>query len=778
MGLEVECIGSLDGRRSAAGRVGLVGNIGFPRNAILAPGYASCPGSASEVAAQFPSLAWDMNVVNQTRDVMAFVCHHEAVAKNRALAPQVGDHSSLLTFAAVAVLRDPLLRGTNRLEPLDPDDHEAISRRLGVSPPTIRDRLHTTFTPQRITELEGFIKRIEHVRYGEDGGQLWFLARRLFGTSDDALNDRIHPEWWTHLRDEPRLRTAGDAVLAAEAAIAWLRSRSDANDEHHMPGRPEVREPLSPRDQEGVTRTVSWLERLLGGGLGYSTLAVDRLATMIRLVWRCDEAFGAKVLEHVVTNITTDACGNLALRSLDRCVRAAARAAAENPGRNADQARLIDAISTIAQGAVIGDDDTTGPDLWVPDVFTVRLARVLAHFSSHRSIWADWIRDRALDDEHADIGTRRACVWSIAETTLTPDGLSRWNELAELLGAHPEFRDLFDNFRQAPLTDLVAAAPPSRANTPAAKRGNDPTREPLPIPTCDGWYDLVTVPLVVELEPLGTSCPDPADNPLRWTVGGAAGDLLLEHLPDSIATLTKPGERHPTPKPGIPSISADAAQQGTELWRSSTRAVAAATRNLLREAFTTPSAIRVRTANEVLDAAGHTVRGIALHVTAQVFAELLVSDPDTYPEWLWERAIHLATLRGGPTLTAPAEPLRSWETELRTFLTDGCMAVLARDDLSPFTRGRALWSVGDLLDKQFPPRPLVEAISELAADPAQPPPVRVSAIRALGLLHRPSSQGVLDKLAAEDTLTGSEKRMLRWAMAWYTTPFGTVGSTV
>lgn len=121
-----------------------------------------------------------------------------------------------------------------------------------------------------------------------------------------------------------------------------------------------------------------------------------------------------------------------------------------------------------------------------------------------------------------------------------------------------------------------------------------------------------------------------------------------------------------------------------------------------------------------------------------------------------------------------ASSTATWETELRAFLIDSSVAVLDRAELDTFTR--ALWSVGDLVDKQHPPKALVDDITSRMLDIGQHPKIRVAAIRALGLVPR---SGLRRHLARSSdtrrgspyTLTHSEQPMLRWAIERHTSPF-------
>ncbi len=687
----------------------------------------------------------------------------------REISPHVGDPSSLLQFAALAVLRDPLLAGETRLDGIADGGGEPLTKQLNVSPRTLRNRVfYEHYDANRVQALEPFFRDIERLKFPDGGGALWFLARRLFGTADDRLNDRVHAEWWPDLSRAGDSRGGFDPIVTCEAGIAWLRTRTGIRSSEGQVG-------LAPGDRAPFMHAVRALPPLLGGGQGYATLAVDRLATLLRLAWLVDEELGADLLKEVAGIVADHPGGNLALRSLDRCVRATARNSDAETGQSAEltdqsedgvvgaelsglaSARFVGKISHHAADLMREGHDSA-PDLWVPDVYGVRLARVLSHHGDEkdRRHWADWLLQVALNPESADVGTRRASAWALAESAGAPDGKDRWHELERSLSSDDEFCDLFENLD----TDTVLGL----------------TELPRVYKSRGGWIDLVTVPMSVHLVPTGhqlKAAPSDADRKLDWIVKDPVASVLFAHLPDSVEDLLK-ARNHPLSLSGHyqrPSHSdwLHLEEAGVWPWPHAEMRVAEATRDLLREAFTTPSGIRVRTVNEVLDGSGDTVAAISLSVVHAILATLTnENEAVDAPDWLHQRAVHLAALRGSSNALNHGS-LSQWSRNQRHSLLDLCATMAARRDLSAFLRGRAAWAVGDLLDLEYPSRSTAELLVLWMLDTENcPEPVRVGAIRALGLLHRRSYLRDLEQVAESDSVrSSSERRMLRWALSWY-----------
>jgi hypothetical protein len=661
----------------------------------------------------------------------------------------VDDPPSLLSYAATAVLRDSLLQGGTRITQAPPDSNtRSLTESLGMSAPTLRGRLDPeTYTHDRVLRLKPFFQDVEALKYGgRRGGQLWFLARRLFGTDDDRLNDRVHAEWWDQLRLANRYRGAYDVILSAEALIAWLRERidevgspwqasrdaavagpndSDTSDAGIATGRAT---PLTPTDRIAVQRLVSALGDVLAGGHGFATQGVDRMATLIRLLWIYDKQTAEAALEGVFELIVIHPGGNLAQRALDRCVRSASTEDRTRPLLKG----LVSEIDSRAREVLTSS--YSPPDLWIPDVHAVRLARVLARHGGDnvRDYWRRWLEAVVADDERADLGTRRAALWALAEDLLEEEGSRTWARLKQTTGqAHGELDDIWSNLTVDAINRLKADGYEA------------------------GWIDLVRARIEVNLDPVsskrhseGSGRAPSGERVLIWTPPDKVARLLSTHIAQGDGALSSSLPAQPG---GVYQLTEKGALWP---WVLLDQPVTEATRRLMLEALTTPSAIRVRTANEVLSSAGPSVGIASLAAIDGMLHEICATGLAHYPTWFVQRCVHVAALRGSapilkgtpPATTPEGELLRDWVFRCRYRLMQRCLGIAEDLKVDVFLRARAAWSIGDLMDREMPDHTVIAQLLKWVdthEDPSGAPEIQLSAVRCVGLLARAADRSRL-----------------------------------
>jgi len=703
-------------------------------------------------------------------------------ALDRALQAQVGDRCSLLRFATLAALYDPRLYADRMPLGLSQDLVRYLSTSVDfkISLSTLRKRLYDQLSEHErydgshggVYDVLDAIDRSLLARGVHSGAQppgpgerheessVRLLSDRLFSMSTpSAVASRISDQWWFRLREEETFRGPADVVLAAEACISWLNASPLRGGQQ-----------LDKLDSERVLLLTRALCEVLGGGLGFTGVAIDRLAMLIRLVWLTSEDLGKQTLEVVFQLIRTDPGGNSALRSLDRCLRSCSDAGLGRPHTDGfagtdqrpdllqSELRLIATIADFALDHF--DDPSTWDELWFPDVFAPRLIRVIAHAGTdeqtNRALcllqrWATALT-------RIDVGTARACVWALAESARSKIGRRAWRELGKKLAnatsADPdtEVATLYSE-----LDELLDSMLDSSSVTKNAFRDFVTTPLQYSIP---GWAHGEGVVIRVRSELVRQIVATALELDPGQTDSGFIEDECMWHCWRDGLDQDAP---HST-------------------WSDLHPSIRVATSQLCGEMFLTPSAIRLRTINETLENAGPTVR---LAVTDAIGVALSRCDYSIkeVPLWFVQRTVHLAGLRG--TLAAGAvEEQRPRVAGLAARLEDIVFSdALQQRPGGEFVQARALWSLGDIAARGLltdPERLLNRTISSRDRKRWQASPPTATAVVRLGaLLYASGAKGhgrdcqVLDrddlpttiiKLVPELCKSEAVKRTVRWAM--------------
>ncbi len=586
----------------------------------------------------------------------------------QALTPSVSDRASLLRFAVLAVLYDPYL-GASGLT----DDTAQLLRRHSrhMSLSTLRTRVYEELTDSRFGDKTAEIGDLLHavdsalLRPGRPGagarltsdrhrtGSVQLLAGRLYGTVYPDLDDhRGLAAWWDDLSSFEEYRSAVDVVIAAAAAVGWLEEQNRSSGSESGSVTEDV--------VDGIDGIVCGLCELLGGGLGYTGTAIDRLVDVIDGSCSLSPVLRDRVLARLEQFLGSDPGSNNLLRVLDRCIRSSAPISLggrRSPWRGVRD-RGDETVARICDLALAHlSDERQWSNLWVPDVYGPRLVRLVAHFGDRGqrrralNLLTTWA---TMQESPLDSLTRRACVWALLEFSDTAEGRSHWKELhSRLRGASVagsssnEALELWQALDEKKLELMHASSL-----------------------TTSGARDLVTAPLIY-----ATGCV-----PMHGT-GGAVelptgtGLERLLHCGLRAAFRT--------------DSDGDAAMKLNP-------AVERALAMLLVELVSTPSAIRARTVHETIENSGPATRLAALRLVSSCLSSC-ASDPGQTQTWLLLRLVHLAGLR-----TTVSDWIEQAQEPLFSAIADSLLtlATLDPDDGSiAVVRARAFWSLGDMTSR-------------------------------------------------------------------------------
>lgn len=640
--------------------------------------------------------------------------------------PTIGNRASLIRFAAWAVATDRSgeLAGDGRIN--HPD---GVPHTLGMRPSTFRRRIrddirYVTVAPGRephpiipeatLDAILGLVRRIEAARRTDT---LEPLTRRFLGPSDDQLVTTVGASWWPRLRRLDTWRDPADVLIAAEAAINYLRERGDD---------------LDAADDVGLSNLMEMLAVVLAGGHGSMDQAVARTAVLVWQLW-LHGSEGRRPLVAFIEAIGRLPGNNLALRALDRAVRSHQG----DPGLVAFVAEFFDQIVD------------AGPplDAWLPGSYLTRLVRVLGQYGDTEAQLRSIDRLGAHTVDRASTFTnRRACAWALLETVGTGAGWQRWEETARALAAE-------DAERAVPeFNAILALAPPSSAQDEIHGR----LVEAGARRTDRALLDLVNARVAYEITP-----PDlpPEAGPV-WSSSPSKGDMVIHAGPTIAAILAE----------AIPSD--DEKLRRVVGWRAQTSTTRSAARALLIETLLTPSVIRADTAVETLLAAGPAVRAGCENALGKIFTALFRGPARPVPQWFLERTLSLTgffrlAVVLGELATMAADPDRDPYLRARAALVVGDVLHARSDERTSLPR-RAEADVDDAWITAVAHASVV--MRRLIDREDVPVPVRIASARTLGLLGWEADHPLLLDVAkrADDP---SVARMARWAAETIANPF-------